>query len=142
MKSSFILGLLFLIAMATHQHAFAQTDTARKRMPAPYMVVEQEPEFKGGNIRKFISTHTQYPKAARKHKVTGNVDVQITVDSTGKLMAVKAQNKLPYGCTEEAERVVRLMQDWKPGKQNGRPVKFQFMVRVVFPPITEYIQAK
>jgi protein TonB len=36
------------------------------------------------------------------------------------------------GCDEEAIRVLKIMPDWKPGKQNGTPVMTKLDIPVVF----------
>ncbi|MEI8280517.1 MAG: energy transducer TonB [Bacteroidota bacterium] len=37
-----------------------------------------------------------------------------------------------YGSGDEAKRVVSKMPKWKPGKQNGRPVKVYFTLPISF----------
>jgi protein TonB len=37
-----------------------------------------------------------------------------------------------WGFDEEALRVVKAMPNWKPGKQNGKPVRVLFTLPIVF----------
>jgi len=45
---------------------------------------------------------------------------------------VKILRGLPGGCSEEAERVVRMMPAWEPGRQAGKAVRVALNLPVVF----------
>jgi protein TonB len=36
------------------------------------------------------------------------------------------------GCDKEAQRVVKLMPKWSPGKQNGKSVKVRYILPIFF----------
>lgn len=99
-----------------------------------YMVVEQAPEFPGGvtAMMKFISQNMRYPSQARRMGTEGSVFVEFVVDQSGTITGAKLLKGIGSGCDEEAIRVIQKMPPWKPGKQNGKPVKVRFVLPVKF----------
>ncbi|UKJ07724.1 energy transducer TonB [Solitalea lacus] len=99
-----------------------------------FLHVEENPEFPGGleQIGKFIGKNLRYPAMARENNVQGRVMVTFVVEKDGSITDVKVLRGIGSGCDEEAARVVKAMPKWKPGKQNGRPVRVQFSLPIVF----------
>jgi protein TonB len=99
-----------------------------------FTVVEQMPAFEGGlaAMAKFIGKNLKYPSAARRMGIEGQVFVQFVVDEQGAISEVKTIKGISAECDREAERVIKLMPAWKPGKQNGKPVKVRFVLPVRF----------
>lgn len=99
-----------------------------------YLVVDQKPEYMGGNaaMGAFLQKHLRYPSEAVKAGVEGRVFLEFTVGSEGRIEHVKTIKGIGFGCDEEAERVVKLMPDWKPGKQAGTPVRVRFTLPIMF----------
>ena len=99
-----------------------------------YTIVEQMPEFPGGNEKmvEFISSNTQYPQEAKEKGVQGRVLVNFVVDTDGSITDVKVMKGIGSGCDEEAVRVVKSMPKWQPGRQRGEVVKVAFTLPFVF----------
>lgn len=93
--------------------------------------VSEKPEFPGGDegMYKFITDNVKYPDLARENKIQGKVYISFVIEPDGNLTNFKIEKGIGAGCDEEAERVVKLMPKWTPGKQNNRSVR----VRVVIP---------
>jgi len=93
--------------------------------------VSEKPEFPGGDegLFKFVTDNVKYPDLARDNKIQGTVYVSFVVEPDGSLSDIKIMNGIGAGCDEEAERIVKLMPKWTPGKQNNQSVR----VRVVIP---------
>jgi len=100
----------------------------------PFTVVEQMPEFPGGeaNMMKFLHENIKYPQMARESGIAGSVYVTFVVSKTGQISDVKILRGIGGGCDEEALRVVRAMPSWIPGKQNGKSVPVQFNLPIKF----------
>ncbi|HEX8021450.1 TonB family protein [Mucilaginibacter sp.] len=96
--------------------------------------VEQVPEFNGGleAFGKFLMTNLRYPKAARDNNVQGRVIITFVVEKDGALSNMKVVRGIGSGCDEEAVRVLSISPAWKPGIQNGKPVKVQYSVPINF----------
>ncbi len=90
--------------------------------------VEVSPEFPGG-IQKFYSylqKNYRYPPMAREQGVSGKVIMQFVVERDGSLTDIKVLRDLGLGTGEEAIRLLKSMPKWKPGIQNGRPVRVAY----------------
>jgi TonB family protein len=100
----------------------------------PLLVVEQNPEFKGGYeaMLKFLGANIHYPEEAKKAGTQGTVFVQFVVEKTGKISNVKILRGIGKECDEEALRVVKSMPNWIPGRQNGKAVPVMFQIPVKF----------
>lgn len=99
-----------------------------------FTIVDEMPIFPGGEEKlfAFLRSNIKYPPVARENGVYGRVGVNFIVDRNGKISDVKILKGIGSGCDEEALRVIRLMPDWIPGKQNGRPVFVSFYLPVDF----------
>jgi protein TonB len=96
--------------------------------------VEIMPEFVGGMDAwaKFLGKNLRYPIQARDEGIQGRVTVSFVVEKNGELSNVKVLRGIGYGCDEEAIRVIKKSPFWKPGFQNGRPVRVSYVMPIVF----------
>ena len=103
-------------------------------MEKPYVVVELNPEFPGGEqaMRSFLRDNIRYPLMARESGITGTVYVTFVVSKSGKISDVKLLRGIGGGCDDEAIRVVKTMPAWIPGRQTGKPVPVQFNLPIKF----------
>ncbi len=99
-----------------------------------FTTVEQQPEFFGGQdaLMKFLGKNIKYPSQATRANIQGRVILQFTVMPDGSIADIQTVKGIGFGCDEEAERVVRLMPKWKPGKQAGKAVRVRFTLPVYF----------
>lgn len=99
-----------------------------------FNMVEVMPEFLGGNeaLFAYISKNIKYPEKAKKEKIQGKVFVSFVVEKNGKVSNVIILRGIGGGCDEESLRVVSEMPDWKPGIQDGKPVRVQFSLPIKF----------
>lgn len=95
---------------------------------------EQMPEFPGGSaeLMKYLSKNIKYPDIARENGYEGTVALSFIVDASGNISDVSIIRDQPGGLGAEAVRVVKSMPPWKPGKQNGKPVKVKYKLPVKF----------
>ena len=113
---------------------FVEGQACDEPEPEVYTVVEQMPEFPGGNdkLREYISSNTQYPQEAIEKGVEGKVFVGFVVEKDGSIGDVKLLRGIGYGCDEEAMRVVKSMPKWIPGRQHGKTVRVGYQIPVFF----------
>ena len=97
-------------------------------------VVEEMPSFPGGNaaLMSYLSSNTKYPVVAQENGVQGRVIVSFVVERDGSISDVKVARSVDPSLDREAQRVVKSMPKWKPGKQNGSAVRVKYTVPVVF----------
>src|SRR5215467_11325863 len=96
--------------------------------------VEQMPEFPTGNehLAEFLAQNIRYPAAAREDGIQGRVWVRFIVLEDGTISNAEVIKPVTGGLDKEALRVVNLMPKWKPGRQNGKPVKVYYKLPITF----------
>jgi TonB family protein len=98
--------------------------------------VEVMPEFQGGQtaLMAFLSENIRYPELALQHSIEGKVVAQFIVEEDGSIQvdSISFLKMLGYGCEEEVKRVISLMPNWKPGRQNNQTVRVYFNLPVTF----------
>ena len=103
---------------------------------AVFTFVEQMPEFPGGEkeMVKFINENKVYPQQEGNAKISGKVYLTFVIDKEGNINDIRVMKGIPngQGLEKEAIRLVKMMPKWKPGRQNGRPVKVQYNLPVRF----------
>ena len=97
-------------------------------------VVEEMPSFPGGQgaLMSYLSSNVKYPVVAQENGVQGRVIVSFVVERDGSISDVKVARSVDPSLDREAQRVVKSMPKWKPGKQNGSAVRVKYTVPVVF----------
>ena len=123
----------------TLEEAAAQGDIAigaidYDKPEKPFDVVEQMPEFPGGQeaLMQFLRQEVKYPKEASKDGVQGRVVVQFVVEKDGSISEVEVVKKVNEHLDAEAIRVVNAMPKWKPGKQKGENVRVKYTLPISF----------
>lgn len=118
----------------TETYEVEQTAAEEEKEEEIFTVVEDEPEFPGGDdaLYEFIGKNIVYPRAARDAQIEGTVVVEFVVEPNGKLSNVKAIRKVAPSLDEEAVRVVKMLPAWKPGKQRGKAVRSRFRLPINF----------
>lgn len=97
-------------------------------------VVEEMPSFPGGNgaLMSYLASNIKYPVVAQENGVQGRVIVSFVVERDGSISDVRVARSVDPSLDREAQRVVKSMPRWKPGKQNGSAVRVKYTVPVVF----------
>ena len=97
-------------------------------------VVEEMPSFPGGQgaLMQYLASNIKYPVVAQENGVQGRVIVSFVVERDGSISDVKVARSVDPSLDREAQRVVKSMPRWKPGKQNGSAVRVKYTVPVVF----------
>lgn len=133
MKKNILLLLWTLLLCGA---ATAQVEGSATAGGEIYTVVEQNPEFPGGQdaLIQWLGTHVQYPTSAKEKGVEGAIFVTFVVEKDGSISDVKVLNSKPETAAleQEAVRVVRTMPKWKAGKSRGKKVRVQFNLPIVF----------
>lgn len=92
------------------------------------------PQFPGGDaaLISFLNENIKYPPKAVQDKVEGKVIVQFMVKKTGKIDDVKVLRSVRKDLDDEAVRVVKMMPDFIPAKQNGEVADMPYTIPVSF----------
>ena len=99
-----------------------------------FTVVEQQPEFPGGEaaLMQFIKKNLKYPAFAAENGIQGRVTLSFVVEKDGSVTDIQEMRSPSEDLTKEAKRVVSAMPKWKPGKQRGKPVRVKYVLPVTF----------
>lgn len=94
-----------------------------------YIVAEDMPKVVGG--MSSLMERVNYPKEAIEAGVEGRVIVQFIVDEKGKVVNPKVVKGIGEAADAEALRVVKET-EFTPGLQDGKPVRVQYSLPVIF----------
>jgi len=100
----------------------------------PFTYVEEMPSYPTGmeDLMVFIGQNITYPEIAKRAGVEGKVFVQLVIEKDGRVTDIRIAKGIGAGCDEEAVRVCKLLPKWKPGKQNGKPVRVRMVIPFLF----------
>ena len=99
-----------------------------------FIAVEVSPEFPGGvkGLYNYISKNVNYPVVAQENGIQGIVYVKFVVSETGSVANAEILRGVDTALDKEALRVINSLPKFKPGKQQGRPVKVYYNARINF----------
>jgi protein TonB len=99
-----------------------------------FINTEEMPYYPGGETERhrFLAENIQYPLQASELNIQGTVYLQFVVDSKGNITDAKILRGIGGGCEEEALRVIKMMPQWHPGRQNGKSVRVLYTMPVSF----------
>jgi len=96
--------------------------------------LEEQPEPVGGlsTFYRYIGSTIQYPQSARSKGLEGKVFVVFVIDTDGSIGNVEVLKGVSEDIDREALRVVESAPNWKPGYQQGVPVKVRMRLPITF----------
>jgi TonB family protein len=110
-----------------------KTQTPQKKGDT-YVTVEKMPKFPGGEeaMQKFLADNLKYPVDAFEKGIQGRVTIRFVVSETGKIKDIELIRGIHESCDKEAMRVIGIMPDWTPGKQDDKNVSVYYTLPIVF----------
>ncbi len=99
-------------------------------------IVDESAEYPGGRaaMMAFLQKNIKVPDVATELGLSGKVVLKFVVSSSGNISNVRVQKGMTdcEECDKEAQRVVKMMPNWSPGKVNGKPVNQWFTLPIKF----------
>lgn len=92
-------------------------------------ISQDDPEIKPPVI--LSKPEPSYSDLARQHKIEGRVVLDVLLSSSGKILSVHAEEKLPYGLTENAVTAAQKIQ-FLPGVFRGHAITMYYPVNYDF----------
>lgn len=128
MKKLFLLVVVFFFSTAL----FGQTNPTNSE--PIFTTTETMPEFPGGQeaMYSFITNEIVYPQDAREKGVTGTVLVKFVVEKDGSVSNAEVIVPLYPSIDKESVRTIMAMPKWKPGMQEGKPVRCYYNIPLKF----------
>lgn len=128
--------LLLLIAISSYSGLYAQQATPVKGTDNDKIYttpVEVMPEYRGGEERLYFRLeHIRYIFIDRMKNIQGKVLVTFVVEKDGSVSNIKLLQGLTPEQDKEVIRVVHNLRRWKPGLQDGKPVRVQLSIPIDF----------
>ncbi len=81
---------------------------------------------------KFLNKNLRFPYEAQQAGVSGRVILSFIIEKDGSLSNIIVERAAGNGFDEEALRVLKLAKAWKPGMQNGLPVRVKYDIPINF----------
>jgi periplasmic protein TonB len=97
--------------------------------------LEVKPEFAGGmgKFGEYVGKNFQTPEDAP----AGKILMSFVVEKDGSLTDIKVIRDLGYGTGAEATRILKRCPKWKPGIQNGNPVRVSYTLPIAIEQASE-----
>lgn len=83
-------------------------------------------------LTKFVQENIVYPPLCRQHRIEGTVDVNIEIQTDGKVGEVKVTKSVNELLDAEAIRVCKTLPEFCAGSINGKHVKMWYPLSVTF----------
>jgi len=100
-----------------------------------FVIVEDMPKFKGGDINKFrewVQKRVRYPELAAENGIQGRVFITFVVETNGNVSNVSISRSVDQLLDEAAKEAVMASPKWEPGMQRGRPVRVRYSIPIIF----------
>ena len=117
----------------------SEEDFSQKEEPTPpndriYTVVDQQPEFPGGEaaMMAYIKSNLKYPAFASENGIQGRVTLSFVVEKDGSISNIEILHSPAEELNQEAIRLVKTMPKWKPGVLKGEKVRVKYVLPVTF----------
>ena len=116
------------------QPAHSTSSRTQQTFNDVFDVVDQMPQFPGGDgaMMEYLSRSIMYPEVAADNGIQGRVVCTFVVERDGSISDVRVTKSIDPSLDKEAIRVLEGMPQWKPGMQNGAPVRVKYTVPVTF----------
>ena len=105
-----------------------------ERSPQVCTIPEQLPFFPGGEaaLLAYVASQTKYPEQAIRDSVQGIVQLRFVVLENGRIGKVQIIKSLEPHCDAEANRVVKSLPRFIPGRQGGKAVRVLYTLPIRF----------
>ncbi len=132
MKNVFNFFILFLFVQVGFSQTVDEKQTISSEDNKIYNSagIDVKPEYPGGitEFYKYIANNYQVPNI--KNFKGGKVVVIFVIEKDGSLTDIKVLKDAGYNTGEEAIRILKLCENWKPAELNGYKVRVSFVIPI------------
>ena len=83
-------------------------------------------------LMDFLNENTKYPEQAEREGIEGRVVAGFIVERDGSVSNIEILKSVHPLLDAEVVRVMSLMPNWIPGRQNGQPVRVKYSLPITF----------
>lgn len=96
--------------------------------------VDQMASYPGGTpaLMDFLKENIKYPEQAEREGIEGRVVAGFIVERDGSVSNIEIIKSVHPLLDAEVVRVMSLMPNWIPGRQNGQPVRVKYSLPITF----------
>jgi len=134
-KALMLSGIVMFSLLTSVSTVNAQEKSKKDGEKDIFVVVEEMPKFKAGDIKtfqKWVGEQVEYPKEALKNGISGIVYCEFVIQLDGTLGSIKIKKPEHELLDNEVLRVVKSSPKWTPGKQRGKDVLVKMNIPVSF----------
>ncbi len=123
----------FFLALCISASIFTQAQSINTVVPeVPKGTDNSFGPVPGYDVNKYLQQNGRYPPIAKKEHIEGKVTVQFIVNEDGHLSDFRVRKGIDPSCDSEAIRVMKTLPRWIPGKQDGKLVKVDYILYLLF----------
>lgn len=91
-------------------------------------------EFPGGHsaLQTYIRTNLEYPEAARKRRIEGEVQVAFSIDPSGSIHSIEILSSTHPLLSDAGFELVANMPRWQPAIKRGTAISSHFILPITF----------
>ena len=137
-------GVILITLKTPEEKKKAAEHEAERLKQDIFVKPEVEAQFKGGQseLMEFLTKNVKYPKIAQENGVDGKINIRFVIEKDGSVSNIEwlstnlernKKKEAVKALEEEAMRVVKLTSGkWIAGKNNGKPVRCEFVLPINF----------
>lgn len=119
-------------AITGSKEGVASGGSLDETLDKPFVSVEVMPTPLNGMaaFMKWVSENYNFPQSALEQGVSGVIEVSFVVERDGSLTDIAVKRDMKFGTGEAAIQLLKKAKKWKPGVQNGRPVRVAYTLPI------------
>lgn len=133
-KAMMIAGISFLLTLSSCDKDNDDIDDPEPVTEIVDETVDQMASYPGGTpaLMDFLNENTKYPEQAEREGIEGRVVAGFIVERDGSVSNIEILKSVHPLLDAEVVRVMSLMPNWIPGRQNGQPVRVKYSLPITF----------
>ena len=133
-KAMMIVGISLLLTLSSCEKDDDDIDDPEPVTEIVDETVDQMASYPGGipALMDFLNENIKYPEQAEREGIEGRVVAGFIVERDGSVSNIETLKSVHPLLDAEVVRVMSLMPNWIPGRQNGQPVRVKYSLPITF----------
>ena len=133
-KAMMIVGISLLLTLSSCEKDDDDIDDPEPVTEIVDETVDQMASYPGGipALMDFLNENIKYPEQAEREGIEGRVVAGFIVERDGSVSNIEILKSVHPLLDAEVVRVMSLMLNWIPGRQNGQPVRVKYSLPITF----------
>ena len=133
-KAMMIVGISLLLTLSSCEKDDDDIDDPEPVTEIVDETVDQMASYPDGipALMDFLNENIKYPEQAEREGIEGRVVAGFIVERDGSVSNIEILKSVHPLLDAEVVRVMSLMPNWIPGRQNGQPVRVKYSLPITF----------